>query len=293
MTWRDGWVAFWHRLPPFRGRLAIARIGGQWLFSTRRHPIAFATLANGYRLKLDLRWSDYDSLYYFRTYEDPLLQLIRRTLDTAGASFVDVGANVGLFSLAAADVLIRRGGRALAIEPLPANMAFLRESIEVNHLGETIAPVQAAVGDAAGTLDLWSMSTGAIANAVPLGWRTGEHQQPTAADRITVPMVTLDSLVRDHGITNVRFVKIDVEGAEQFVLEGARELLARDRPLVYAEMHRVFSAANATGATDLAAFAASLGYDVHYLAPGGHVVTAPPDAASQSLDAILVPQRAR
>lgn len=290
MTLRDRWVSFWHALPPFRGRLAIARIGGERLFPAHRDPIALATLPNGYRVKIDLRWRDYDTFYYFRMYEKPLVDLIRRTIDVDGGSFIDIGANVGIISIAVADVLRRRAGRALAIEPLPSNFEFLAHSITENGLEETILAAQVAVGNQEGHLDLWSMSTGAIANALPLGWRTANQEEPTAAERVTVPMRRLDALVAEQGITNVRFVKIDVEGAEQFVLEGARELLTRDRPVVYAEMHRVYSAANDTTPADLIAFAESLAYDVRYLTREGSVVSTPPEAGSQALEAILVPR---
>lgn len=289
-TLRDRWVAFWHRLPPFRGRLAIARVVGERLLTNRHNPLAYATLPNGYRLKIDLRWRDYDTLYYFRTYEPALTSLIRRTLEFEEGSFVDVGANVGFFSMAMADILRRRRGRALAIEPLPDNFAFLCESIRENGLEETIVAVKAAAGDREGTLDLWQLSTGAIANALPLAWRGADQQQPPDAERVAVPMATLDVLVERHRISNIRFIKIDVEGAERFVLEGARKILARDRPLVYTEMHRAFSAANASTLAGLVAFADSNAYDVRYLMPDGSVTVTVPDVSSQSLDAVLVPR---
>ncbi len=289
-TLRDKWVSLCHALPPFRGRLAIARIVGERLLTTRRNPLAWATLPNGLRFKMYLRWRDYDSLYYFRTYEERLTSLIRGALEGDGASLVDVGANVGVFCMQAADVLRRRGGRALAIEPLPANFAFLEESIAANDLESVVIPARVAAGDSEGTLDLWTMSTGTIANALPLSWRAEGEQQPPDAERATVPMRTLDALIAEYGVTNVKFVKIDVEGAELFVLGGARALLLRDRPLVYCEMHRAFSAANRSTLADLTAFAESVAYDVRYLAADGTIAAAPPDDASQALDAILVPR---
>src|SRR5258706_15249946 len=98
MTLRDRWVDFWHALPPFRGRLAIGRIVGERVLTTRRNVVAWAKLPNGYRVKLDLRWrGGYDGLYYFRMYEPPLTNLIRKALDIDGAQLIDVGTNIGAF----------------------------------------------------------------------------------------------------------------------------------------------------------------------------------------------------
>src|SRR5688500_12561167 len=115
MTLRDRWLDFCHALPPFRGRLAVARLVGRTLLSNRRNRITYAKLSNGYRVRIDLGWSDaYDSLYYFRTgYEEPLTRLMRAVLEADGGSYVDVGANVGIFCFAVADILRLSGGKAL------------------------------------------------------------------------------------------------------------------------------------------------------------------------------------
>lgn len=280
MTLRDRWVSLMHALPPFRGRLAIARIVGERLFPA--DPLALATLPNGFRVRIDLRWKDYDSLYYFRTYEERLTRVIRDALDVDSGSFIDVGANVGIFPIAVADVLLRRGGRALAVEPLPSNFAFLRESIDTNGLGKVIDAQPIAVGDADGTLELWQFATGAIANAAPVTWRSAAEPQPSAGERVAVPMRRLDDVVRERGITNVRFVKIDVEGAELFVLRGARELLLRDRPTLYCELHRQFMAANGITIDDVRQFAEAVDYEIRPLGPEN----------PQAFDALLVPRSA-
>ena len=289
MTIRDRWLDFWHDLPPFRGRLAFARIVAQHLLTNHRNQVAWAKLPNGFIMKVDLRWQGgYDVLYYFRTYEAALASLLIRSVDDDGAVLIDVGANIGAFCFLAADVLRRRGGTALAIEPLQQNLAFLTESIGANGLGDVIVPVPFAVGDHHGVLCLAPLASGTIANARPVSWAEAEVTGTSA--NVSVPMTTLDAIVRERGVCNVRFVKIDIEGAELFALRGAEVLLRTQRPLVYAEFHREYARANGTTEGDIAAFAGAVDYRVEYLSPDGDVTMAAPSPNSRMLDIVLTPR---
>jgi FkbM family methyltransferase len=286
---RDRWLDFWHALPPFRGRLAVARIVAQHLLTNENNQVAWAKLPNGFRMKVDLRWQGgYDVLYYFRTYEAALASLLIRAVDDDGAVLIDVGANIGAFCFLAADVLRRRGGTALAIEPLPQNLAFLTESINANDLSDVIVPLPVAVGDHEGVLGLAPLASGMIANARPVSW--SESEVTGTSDNILLPMTTLDSIVRERDTRNVRFVKIDIEGAELYALRGARSLLMTQRPLVYAEFHREYARANGTTEADIAAFADSAGYRVAYLSADGAVTETPPPPDSRMLDIVLIPR---
>lgn len=289
MTIRDRWLDCWHALPPFRGRLAVARIVAQHLLTNDSNQVAWAKLPNGFRMKVDLRWQGgYDDLYYFRTYEPALASLLMRAVDDDGAMLIDVGANIGAFCFLAADVLRRRGGSALAIEPLPQNLSFLNESIGANALGDVIVPLPLAVGDRQGFLEMAPLASGAIANARPVTWTKAEVTGTSA--NVRVPMTTLDAIVCERGSCKVRFLKIDVEGAELFVLRGAQMLLTTQRPLVYAEFHREYTRANATTEADIATFAESVGYRVEYLSPNGEVTAVPPSPDSRMLDVVLTPR---
>lgn len=286
MTLRDRWLDLWHALPPFRGRLAIARIVAQYVMTTRRNSVAWAKLPNGFRMKVDLRWrGGYDVLYYFRMYEEGLTSLIRRSVDCPGAVLIDVGANIGAFCFLTADVLRSRGGRAFAVEPLACNISFLNESLEANGLAGVIELLPVAAGDTDGALFLEELRSGDIANARPVTWA---NEAVTGA--IAVPMTTIDSLVSAHSIDNVQFLKLDLEGAELFALRGARALLTDQRPLVYAEFHRQFMAANGTSWDKVAAFADSVEYDVRFLQGDGSITAVAPPDHSRFLDVILVPR---
>ena len=141
------------------------------------------------------------------------LRRIVLPLLAADELLVDVGANFGFWTLLAA----RRGCRVLAVEPVPATRALLAANAARNGLENRIEIVGQALSDSAGTLTL----------ALPDGesGQASVHPDATArgTETFTVPSSTLDALL---GERRVRLLKIDVEGHELAVLEGASRVLA-------------------------------------------------------------------
>ena len=154
------------------------------------------------------------------TYEREQTRLFERHL-RPGATVLDVGAHVGYYTLLSS-VLVGGEGRVHAFEPNPANAEFLRRHVRINRLSN-VHVEQAAVSDTAGTarFDFGTGSgTGRLADAGALEVRT----------------VRLDDHCAQHGLAPAA-LKIDVEGAELVVLEGARETLARHRPVIFLSTH--------------------------------------------------------
>ena len=148
-------------------------------------------------------------------------------LARASESAIDIGANIGVWSVLAATEM-RPGARILAVEPAPASFAILADCARVAEGPARIIPVQAALGDRAGAA--WLTLDGPIAatNRLSAG--------PARAGAIEVPLRTLDSLLVEHELDPV-VIKIDVEGAEVSVLRGARKTMTSARPTVVLELH--------------------------------------------------------
>jgi FkbM family methyltransferase len=171
-------------------------------------------------------------------YESGLLDALSYLPLAADSVVVDAGANLGNHSLFFAMVL---GRRVLSIEPEPGNHDLLLRNIALNGVGDRVTPYRCALGRTAGTTSLEQRIAG---NAGTY------HTLPGGSGDIEVR--TLDDLVGAG--TRVSLIKVDVEGDELAVLEGAREILTRDRPFVCLEIH--------SGALfrDVAAFLAEFGY---------------------------------
>lgn len=147
--------------------------------------------------------------------------LIRRfqTLVKPGMVVVDVGANIGIFTLYAARLLAGRG-QIYSFEPTPRTFRILRDNVQVNGFLELglIQLHQSAVSDRAGQAAFVVFPENG-------GHNTLFDDGGAAARRIEVPTIRLDDVLA--GEPRVDVVKIDAEGAEPLILRGMRGILAR------------------------------------------------------------------
>jgi FkbM family methyltransferase len=180
-----------------------------------------------FRLYLPAKWrgGGCTSPYVFREHYEPELMLLERFLQP-GMVFVDGGANTGVFTFVAAR-LVGPLGQVLSFEPGAGCFQALRRSLELNQL-KNICLNNSALSDHTGTARLYHLL--GQENAFSLA----------AAENVDfdeVPIATLDDVVRMHQLTHVDFIKLDVEGAEELVLRGAREVLDRWQPVVLFEVN--------------------------------------------------------
>ena len=160
---------------------------------------------------------------FYGGYEYPYRSFLDRHL-VSGDLFIDVGAHFGIYSLSAASAPCG-DVNVLAIEPDPRNSRVLKLWAELNQRYEQIEIIEAACGVDAGFTKLWSFST--------MGHQTGalrpKEAQPTSGEDIK--MISVDKLIAAReGLPAMRtFIKIDVEGGEPGVLDGADETLKSGR----------------------------------------------------------------
>lgn len=212
-------------------------------------------------------------------YERAEIDFVRRTVKP-GDTAVDIGAHIGLFTVHMA-AAVGSGGRVYAFEPFDGNAELLERSIAENRFGDRVAFQRAAVGSASGVATLTfpgeTLNTGGA-------YLLREGTAPLRGNlERQVPVVALDDLPLARP---VRFIKMDVEGAEPQVLRGAERILREDRPTILSEIHST-QLERASGATaDLfLAQARALGYQARDLA-GAFVEQVPPDAI---LSIVLTP----
>lgn len=130
-------------------------------------------------------------------------------------TFIDVGANVGLYSALALSTPGFRG-RVLAIEPHAESRLYLQKTIESN--GGAAQICELAASDRPGTLTLYKNPENKGDNRL--------YPDPLLRGEETIAADTLDNICRRYGIASAHFIKIDVQGAEAQVIRGAKGLLA-------------------------------------------------------------------
>ena len=139
-----------------------------------------------------------------------------------GSWVADVGANVGEYTALAAD-LVGSQGRVFAFEPAPMNATRLRSRFEGV---PQVTVIEAAVGEQSRNVRLYLDAENDAQHSL------GSHNVGRAGGALKVRQVALDDVA---DIEHVDLLKIDAQGAECRILEGAGHLLARSRPLVALE----------------------------------------------------------
>jgi FkbM family methyltransferase len=127
---------------------------------------------------------------------------------TPGCAVLDVGANIGIYTLLAA----KRGARVFAVEADPANAAKLRHHLDMNDLGQQVTVFEMAAIDREGTVLLHRNPSNSGGSSLTVGVGT-----------VQVRGLTIDSL----NLPPIDLCKMDIEGAELGALIGMRDILRR------------------------------------------------------------------
>lgn len=185
-----------------RRDVEITLIGGErFIMPSLREPVAFHCLVNG-------------------VYEPEVVSLLRRFLSPGGV-FLDVGANVGVFSVLASGI-VGPSGTVVAIEASPRINAYLERNLERNGCANVHRLAKAASESGPGVLRFWP--------APDEHFGMGALAPQFGTTDIEVEADTIDHLLASLGIRHVDLVKMDIEGFEAAALTGARDLLTGDRP---------------------------------------------------------------
>lgn len=197
-------------------------------------------------------------------YEADVAHVMMRAL-RAGDIAVDVGANIGFFSVLMG-AAVAPGGRVIAFEPEAANLDRLRANIAASKLANIEIICQPA-SDCAGQARLYLNSDSSGGHAL---WDPGAFPKNarSQAQRRVVEMTatTLDRELLRLGVSAPRLIKIDTEGAERRVLAGTVELLrAHVVPYIVAELHEFGLLQLGSSQEDLRRFMEGFGYSTFAL----------------------------
>ncbi|KAL8254866.1 hypothetical protein R6Q59_033087 [Mikania micrantha] len=170
--------------------------------------------------------------------------------------FIDVGANVGMATFAAAVM----GFRVFAFEPIFENLQSICNGIYFNRVGDLVHVFEAATSDHAGNITFHKLvgrldNSAVSATGAKMAFKSNEEIE------LQVRSVPLDQVIPEH--ESVLLLKIDVQGWEYHVLKGAKNLLSRKKGeapyLIYEEDERLLQASNSS-AKEIREFLDSVGY---------------------------------
>ena len=223
---------------------------------------------------------DHELIY--NGFEETELNFVQRLL-RPGMTVLDIGAHHGLYTLLASNCVGPRG-RVIAFEPSPRECRRLAKHVRLNHCSN--AEIEAcALGKESGEADLfvvegfrdWGNSL--LPPAVP---------EPTR--KVRVPIRRLDDLLAARGIKQVDFIKLDAEGGELAVVEGARRLLqTAPRPAILAEVEDVRTRPWGYPAREIMQLLARWNFRWFALSEIGTLYPASPDEDSYDANFVALP----
>lgn len=238
-------------------RRAMQGLGLRTPYTSYGGRIGSFAAPNGRRVKLshleqnymsfELHWKGWE-------YYEPVTSLLVSHLAPRCGTFLDVGANIGYFTLLAAS-----GEPAPVIhafEPNPKLGPILRENLRVNGFDATVAPL--AVSASSGELDMYVPASDMSASLEP-GFNAGESVSVTK-----IRTTSLDDYAAAHDLTGPLLIKVDVEGHEPGVIAGAHRLLEARKPDLVLEVTE-----EAPWTREHLAYFHDLGYRFHLIAPTG------------------------
>jgi len=193
-------------------------------------------------------------LRYLTGDAEPEVQDALAALIQPGQAVYDVGANIGFFTMLCSR-LAGPQGRVYAFEPIPANLATLRHNLALNDLSN-VTIVEQALSSTTGSAEMF-VSPWSAFHSLNVEGASKRSDHDLQAGQISVQTVTLDEFVKGEEGRAPDLLKIDVEGAELIVLEGARETLRSCRPLLLCELHDTHAA--------YGAFVQEIGYEVRVI----------------------------
>ncbi|MFZ5496557.1 MAG: FkbM family methyltransferase [Verrucomicrobiota bacterium] len=213
--------------PPAKRPLSCLgmRVKKEWLGNC----LARVQIPGGTAFKLASIGDNYLSFQVFwkgAAYYEPITSLVLRELIRPGDTFVDVGANVGFFSLLLSAQ--KPGLRVIAFEPNPKNHDLLVRNSACNGFRNIVCePV--ALADAAGTAPLYLTDSDMSAS---LRSDFAFHERPP----IQVRTLPLDSYLKSRPLSGRLTLKVDVEGAEDAFFRGAHDTIVTHQPDIIVEV---------------------------------------------------------
>nr|BAL55899.1 FkbM family methyltransferase [uncultured Chloroflexota bacterium] len=163
-------------------------------------------------------------LFVFRDKYEPELAVLEKFLAPGGV-MVDVGANYGIYSLYASQI-VGEHGRVIAFEPAKKTFHVLQKNVLLNAASNVVC-IQAAISNQPGKITLYHHPDPSR-NSLAKSDDWNKSSEVVYAD-------TLDAMLARYGITRADFVKVDTEGAEELVFWGGQEILRTSKPVILFE----------------------------------------------------------
>jgi FkbM family methyltransferase len=219
------------------------------VFSFIKKTIVFK---NKFKLILNLEDWIQNQIYFLGSYEKFELSILEKSLNK-GDTFIDIGANFGLYSLHASS-LVGDSGNVIAFEPYCKNHKAFEENIILNDM-KNVTLVKQAIGDCRGQVLLSYNQKDSNLGMVSIFKNEFTDQEIVISD-------SLDNYLKFNELNSISYIKLDIEGAEYSALLGMKNTLKKYKPIVQIEIDDHILAKTPYRSADIYKFMNDLNYEL-------------------------------
>jgi len=220
-----------------------------------------SSLSYGLRMKINIAEFLQAHLYLFGSYELPTVKFIRSFLSQGGTA-LDIGAQIGYLTLVCATAGERKT-RVFSFEPEPVNIGQFQTNVGLNNLNN-VTLVPKAVSSQPGVIKLY------LSNDFNSGTHSTIADDPNVSSQfVEVPCITLDDFVSENDLRTVDLIKIDVEGAELEVIQGAANILQSKYPTLIIELSEGIQASRGYSTPAFNQMMSDFGYSPYLISDNG------------------------
>ncbi|MGI8787279.1 MAG: FkbM family methyltransferase [Pyrinomonadaceae bacterium] len=209
---------------PFRkGKYRLASLAANFAGETPEEILT--ETFDGRKLLVNPAPFSYQTVYFLGEYERAVTEVISKVV-REGDVCLDIGANIGWYTTLL-QKKVGANGSVHAFEPMTHSYAALEKNVKLNSSFENIYLNNFALGDSEKEVEIF------VFDNLPDGHASLSKFENREYESSTVQMKTLDSYLKSGKVGNVNFVKADIEGAELFMLEGAKKLFKQAVPPIW------------------------------------------------------------
>ena len=205
-----------------------------------------------FRIQLDLDDWIQQQIYFLGDYEKEEIDFLYSYLKP-GNTFIDIGGNIGIFSLNASGI-VGQHGKVIAFEAFAPNFEKIKKNIQRNGISNTTLE-HCAISDRKGKLEIYYDE-----NADNVGMASSYLENSTL--KVEVDSISLDEYLNIHPLKTVDLIKIDIEGGEFLALQGMKNVLKNHQPAIIIEMNHMTMEKSGTSEKEVLQFFSAQEYQL-------------------------------
>jgi FkbM family methyltransferase len=252
-----GFAYVLRKLPSFRGKYRIGIFLENLLIPNSRWKTRQikVKLKKDHLIIIDPNSATHKAPLYCGTYDDNIIYRFSGLFQPGWIIF-DIGASIGYWTIPFLKKIKElKSGSVFSFEPLPKNHEILKRNLQINGLHDIANILNYAVGNFVGTIPIHATEAGETGNAY-IGEKVINDISHTFQSNVEI--LTLDSL--SQKFERCDFIKMDIEGAEYFVIDGAQKFIDEFRPIIFGEFNSKFLDNFGYSIVDIANILKSKGY---------------------------------